>query len=318
MGSHLLPALLEREGADVRFRLLCRGSGPELDDRRIVIVPGDVTNRDDVVAAAEGADLIYHLAGFVEREPADPWPLYNTHVEGTRNVCEAMAAHGTEKAVFVSTSGVAAVSEEPIEHDETADYAQDVVWEWPYYLSKIYAEKLAAWYVEHRKLPIVHVNPSLLLGPGDERRSSTRDMELFLRGQIKVTPIGGLNLVDVRDAASGTILAMEKGRVGERYLLGGPNLTFHEWIKRTSKLSGVGAPKIMLPLKLTLAGAAVLRRLYPLFGKTYDLDDASIKMSALYWYCNSAKARDELGFKTREADETLRETIAYLRNGASA
>lgn len=317
LGKHLLPLLLERE-PETRVRLLCRREGPGVDDPRVEVVSGDVNNRDDVMRAAEGADRIFHMAGFVEREPANAWPLYNTHVEGTRNVCEAMRAHGTQKAVFVSTSGVCAVGVEPEERNEDAPYAQEVFFEWDYYLSKMYAEKLALWYVEHRKLPIVHVNPSLMLGPGDDRRSSTKDVELFLNGQILVTPVGGLNLVDVRDAAMGTLLAMDKGVVGERYLLGGPNLTFHEWIRRSSKLSGVSAPKMMVPLWLSLLGAKVLRRLYPLVGKTFELDDASIKMSALYWYCDSSKARKELGFETRDPDETIAATIEYLRETAPA
>ena len=317
LGKHLLPLLLERE-PEKRVRLLCRRQGPNVDDPRVEIVSGDVNNRDDVMRAAEGVDRIYHAAGFVEREPKNAWPLYNTHVEGTRNVCEAMRKHGTEKAVFVSTSGVSAVGVEPAERNEDAPYAQDVIFEWDYYLSKMYAEKLALWYVEHRKLPIVHVNPSLMLGPGDDRRSSTKDVELFLNGQILVTPVGGLNLVDVRDAAMGTILAMEKGTVGDRYLLGGPNLTFHEWIQRSSKLSGVSAPKMMVPLWLSLLGARVLRCLYPLIGKKFELDDASIRMSSLYWYCDSSKAREELGFETRDPDETIAATIEYLRETAPA
>lgn len=317
LGKHLLKLLLERE-PETRIRLLCRRQGGAPDDPRVEVVLGDVNNRDDVMKAAEGADRIYHMAGFVERQPKNAWPLYNTHVEGTRNVCEAMREHGTEKAVFVSTSGVFAVGVEPTERNETAPYAQDVIFEWDYYLSKMYAEKLALWYVEHRKLPIVHVNPSLMLGPGDDRRSSTKDVELFLNGQILISPSGGLNLVDVRDAAMGTILAMEKGTVGDRYLLGGPNLTFHEWIQRSSKLSGVSAPKMMVPLWLSLLGARVLRRVYPLIGKSFELDDASIRMSALYWYCDSSKARRELGFETRDTNETIAATIEYLRETAPA
>src|SRR5690606_106168 len=132
------------------------------------------------------------------------------------------------------------------------------------------------------------------------RRSSTGDVELFLKGQILVIPIGGLNLVDVRDAAEGCRLAMEKGRIGERYLLGGANMTFHEWIRRASKISGVRAPKIMFPVEAARFGAAALRKILPLVGKEYSLDDASVQMSAFYWYCDSTKAREELGLKTRD------------------
>jgi len=317
LGKHLVETLL-REEPELRLRLLCRGEGPPVESDHIEIVRGDVLDADSVKSAAEGCSRIYHLAGVVSRNPEQPWRQFEVHVEGTRHVCEAMAELETEKAVVVSSSGTFAVGKEPEERDETAPYAQSVVWDWPYYTSKIYAEKLALWYVEHRKLPIVVVNPSLLLGPGDERRSSTRDVELFLEGQILSLPAGGLNLVDVRDAARGLMLAMEKGRVGERYLLTGANMTFHEWIRRTSKLSGLPAPKVMLPPAAASLGAKALRTLYPLVGKEFKMDDASIRMSGLFWYCNSEKARRELGFTTRPPDETLRDTIEYLRGQARA
>jgi dihydroflavonol-4-reductase len=106
---------------------------------------------------------------------------------------------------------------------------------------------------------------------------------------------------------------MHRGRPGESYLIGGRNMTFHEWIQRASKISGVRAPKLMAPLWIALLGARVLRRVMPWFGKQFRLDDASIKMSALYWYCDSSKAQRELGFKSRDPDKTLRDTIEDLR-----
>ena len=315
LGKHLVEQLLEAE-PEARLRLMRRAEGPAIDSERVEVIAGDILEREDVKRAVAGVDEIYHLAGAVEREPRDPWRMFNVHVEGTRNVCEAMLENPISRAVFASTSGVCAVGPEPAELDETAPYAQDVVWDWPYYTSKIYAEKMALWYVEHRKLHIVHVNPSLILGPGDDRRSSTRDVEMFLDGQIKVIPLGGLNLVDVRDAARGCILAMQKGAAGERYLLGGANMTFYEWIRRTANLSGARAPKVMAPLQLSRWGARALRKVLPWFGKRFDLDDSSIRMSAVYWYCNSQKARTELGFTTRDPDVTLRDTIEYLRASA--
>ncbi len=310
LGMHLI-ARLRSEEPDARLRVMARSA---FSAEGVEVVRGDITKRDEVIAAAAGADEVYHAAGFVERQPLQPWRLYEAHVEGTRNVCEAMIAHAVKRAVFVSSSGTCAVGADPVERDERAPFSQQVVWNWPYYLSKIYAEKLADWYVAHRGLDIVHVNPTLLLGPGDTRRSSTGDVELFLKGGIMVLPSGGLNIVDVRDAAQGLILAMRRGRKGERYLLGGANMTFEEWIQRTAKIAGVRAPTLRLPLPLQLLGARIMRRLLPLVGKRWELDDASIEMSTVFWYCSSQKAREELGFTTRDADETLAETVAYLRS----
>lgn len=313
LGKHLIEHLRRTEPR-AQLRVMARGQGPTTSGGAFETVRGDITKPEQVMAAVKGVDQIFHLAGVVERKSPHPWRLYDVHVEGTRNVCEAMREHGVEKAVFASTSGVLAVGTEPVERDESFPYAQDIVWDWPYYVSKIYAEKLALWYVEHHELPIVCINPSLLLGPGDERRSSTKDVELFLRGQIMVTPVGGLSVVDVRDVAVGAAAAMEWGRVGERYLLAGANMSFHEWIERTARIAEVRSPKMMVPLSMQLLGARIMRRLYPLVRRRFELDDESIKMSSLYWYCNTKKAQEELGFTARNPDETLRATVEYLRS----
>jgi dihydroflavonol-4-reductase len=310
LGRHLVAQLKDRE-PEARLRLLCRSACS--NDSSVEIVQGDIVSRQDVSRAAEGASEIYHLAGIVDREAKDYWRQYTTHVEGVRNVCEAIKLHNIAKAVHVSSSGTIAVGPDPIHHDENAGFKNDVVAEWPYYLSKIYSEKLALHYAKHDGLPLVVVNPSLLLGPGDERQSSTGDVALFLDGQILVIPTGGLNLLDARDAAAGLIAAMERGQPGERYLLGGANLSFHEWIRMVSKVSGVPAPKMMVPPALSLLGARVMRKVYPLAGKEFKLDEASVKMSSLFWYCDTSRARRELGFTTRDALETIRDTVEDLQ-----
>ncbi len=319
LGKHLVRQLLDSD-SEARVRAFSRGAFPKTGSGmdRVETVEGDIANAAAVDDAVKGCDRIYHLAGVVERSPADHWTAYRTHVDGTRNICEAMQRHGTGRCVVVSSSGTVAVGREPEAANENSLYTHAVVKDWPYYLSKIYQEKQALWHYRHHKIPIVIVNPSLLLGPGDERGSSTDDVRLFLKGQIKALPAGGLNLVDVRDAATGLIAAMEKGRLGERYLLGGENMTFHEWIRLTSKLSGVTAPKFMLPLAPVRAGASLLRFLYPLCGKKFELDDETIKMSALFWYCDSSKAHKELGFTVRPTQETLRDTIDDIRNRKAA
>ena len=311
LGKHLVEQL-KPESDSARLRVLCRGLAPWEHDSGVEVVHGDITNRDHVDKAVEGATEIYHLAGLVSRRPQDQELLYLTHIEGTRNVCEAALKHGVERVLLVSSSGTVAVSNEPTVHDEKSGYKHEVVGEWPYYLSKIFAEKLALSYHARSGLKIVIVNPSLLLGPGDERNSSTRDVALFLKGQIMVIPQGGLNFVDVRDVASGLILAMRSGGAGERYLLGSVNWTFRELIEKVAKISGKRPPKRQIPLEVSLWGARALRRAYPVFGKSFELDDASVKMSSCFWYCDSSKARDELGFKTRDPEETLRETVKDL------
>ncbi|MCL5006284.1 MAG: NAD-dependent epimerase/dehydratase family protein [Acidobacteria bacterium] len=312
LGKHLVEQL-KSEGDSARLRVLCRGLAPWEHDPAVEVIHGDITIGEHVDKAVEGATEIYHLAGLVSRRPQDQELLYLTHIEGTRNVCKAALKHGAQKVVLVSSSGTVAVSTDPTVHNEKSGYKQDVVGEWPYYLSKIFAEKLAFDSHARTGLNVVTVNPSLLLGPGDERNSSTRDVTAFLKGQILAIPQGGLNYVDVRDVARGLILAMRSGRPGERYLLGSVNWTFRELIEKVAKISEKKPPKIQVPMEVSLWGARALRRVYPLFGKSFDMDDASVKMSACFWYCDSSKARDELGFKTRDPEETLRDTVRDLR-----
>jgi nucleoside-diphosphate-sugar epimerase len=312
LGQHLVRQLAAA-GSEVRLRVLCRGSSPWDNNPSVEVCHGDVTSREDVFRAVQGVERIYHLAGFVSRDPGKAEALYLTHVEGTRNVCEAARELGISRMVHVSSSGTIAVSRTPVIRDERSGYTNEVVGEWPYYLSKIFSEKLALDCFEQHGLPVVVVNPSLLLGPGDERGSSTGDIELFLRGQILALPRGGLNFVDGRDAAAGLIAAMRRGRPGERYLLGGVNWTFRELIEKVAALAGVRRPHLQPSLRASLASARLLRRLLPLFGRPFSLDDISIKMSALFWYCDSTKARAELGFSTRDPMETLRETVEEVR-----
>ena len=302
--------------------MFCRGASPwdlttstaaTSANGSIEVVRGDISSGQDVDQAAAGVDEIYHLAGVVSRDPRKKWTLYRIHLDGTRNICQAARTHGVKKVVAVSSSGTIATGWDPRPHNEHSGYKYEVVAEWPYYLSKIYAEKIALDFFRRHQLPVVVVNPSLLLGPGDDRSSSTGDVVLLMNGQITAVPTGGLNFVDVRDAATGIIAAMRSGQPGERYLLGGPNWTFQEFIQQLSEIAGVRTPKLRLPLGVSLASAAILREVMPWLGKSFPLDDATIKMSALFWYCDCSKASLELGFKTRDPIQTLRDTVADLR-----
>jgi nucleoside-diphosphate-sugar epimerase len=308
LGKHLVECLKPKRKS-ARLRVLCRGLSPWEQDRAVEVVHGNIVKRDEVEHAAEGVSEIYHLAGVVSRDSKDQDLLYETHIEGTRNVCEAALKHKVKKVVVVSSSGTIAVGATPVVHEETSGYKNEVVGEWPYYLSKIFAEKLALDYHTRTGLKVIIVNPSLLLGIGDERNSSTRDVALFLQGEIKVIPKGGLNFVDVRDVAQGLTLAMRSGKPGERYLMGNVNWTFRQLIEKVAEISGKVPPTMEPPFEVSLWGARAMRVIYPLLGKKVELDDASVKMSACYWYCDSTKARTHLKFETRDPEETLKDTV---------
>lgn len=306
LGRHLVAQLLT---AGYTVRVLCR-SQPDFPSQ-VEVVRGDVTAPADVDRAVRGVDAVFHLAGMVSRNPADALLLARVHVDGTRHVCDAAARHRVAKLVHASSSGTIAISRRPLLHTEDAPYKDGIAARWPYYRTKIDAEKLALSY------PFVTViNPALLLGPGDARRSSTGDIEALLNREILSLPTGGLCFVDARDTASAAIAALRHGRAGERYLLGAANWDFVQFAKTVSELSGVPVPRMKSPTWLSLLAAPVLRKAMPLFGRRFDIDDATIEMAGYFWYCDSSKARRELNFSPRDPRETLRDTIHDLRPSA--
>lgn len=310
LGKHLVERLLD---AGERLRLLCRGNSPWDNHTNVEIVRGDILDAAAVESAMQGCARVYHLAGIVSRDPKDAPLMFRVHVEGTRNVCESALRHGVERIVAVSSSGTIAVSKEPTVHDEQSGFKKDIVRRWPYYTSKIAAEELAFEMHRTRGLPLVGVNPALILGPGDDRNSSTGDLINLLRGQILTYPTGGMSFIDARDAAAATLTAMERGRIGERYMLGGPNITFKSLIRDVSKLAGLRPPLLTSPTWLSLACAPLLRRMMPLVGREFNLDDETIELSGHFWYLDASKAIRELGLTTRDPMTTFRETIDDIR-----
>src|SRR5262249_824757 len=157
----------------------------------------------------DGASHVYHLAGLVSRNPDDAHRMYELHVGGTRALCEAALRAGVQRVVVASTSGTGAVGDDPGRvFTEEDGYATETVKHWPYYLAKVYQEQTALAAHREHGLDVVVICPSLLLGPGDARQSSTGDVLKFLTRSIPIVPSGGLSLVDVRDAADALVRAM--------------------------------------------------------------------------------------------------------------
>jgi dihydroflavonol-4-reductase len=311
LGQHLVAELVRRGETGLRVFSQSRPARAAADG--VEVLTGSVTSAADVARAVEGVDRIYHLAGFVSRKREDAHRMYAVHVDGTRLLCEAARAAGVKRLVVASTSGTVAVSERAEElPDESSPAPVEIIARWPYYASKLYQEETARRACADGP-ELVLVNPSLLLGPGDDRLSSTRDVLSFLARDIQMTPPGGLNFVDVRDVAAALPAAMARGRSGERYLLGGYNWTFAEFFGRLERLTKVAGPLLKGPGKLMVlaaqAQAAVLRKL----GRTPAVEPESVEMARYFWYFESQKAREELGFSVREAAETLHDTVKYLR-----
>ncbi len=263
--------------------------------------------------AARGCDGAIHCAGKVSRDPADAGEMRELHVRGTRALVEGCEAAGVSRVVIASTSGVVAVSEDPDQvatEDDPTPY--HLVNQWPYYRAKLWAEE-AALAKSRAGLEIMAVNPSLVLGPGDARGSSTEDVRLFLDGRVAAIPSGGISYVDARDVAEAMALALERGRGGRRYLLGACNLTFRELFARLERASGVKGPWVTLPREATKAVGAILERFAAAVGREPEVDAESLELAAHYWYVDAARAEQELGWAPRDPIATLADTVADLR-----
>jgi dihydroflavonol-4-reductase len=315
LGEHLCRVLVE-EGHIVRG--LARSRSAVLEELGVEHVRGDVLSSDDLQRALDGVSAVFHLAGAVSRDPDDAQRMMRLHVDGTRKVLEQMSAFGVRRMILASTSGTIGVSKDEEILDESAPYAEEIVAGWPYYASKIYQERLAFEHGERLGIEVVAVNPSLLLGPGDRRLSSTGDVRKFIKRQIPTIPDGGINFVDARDAAAATATALAKGRAGERYLLGGPNWTTKEFFDRLGRVANVSPPRLKLPPKVAKWGASIVEELYRWRGKEPPMERISVEMAEHYWWIDSSKAAAELDFSPRDPQLTLVDTVDYLRRGVEA
>ena len=216
--------------------------------------------------------------------------------------------------VLASSSGTIAVSEtSDIVSDETCSQPLDIISRWPYYASKAYQEMAALERFNGKGLRLVIMNPSLLLGPGDDRLSSTKVILDFMARKITAVPNGGLSFVDVRDTAQAFRSAMQKGRHGQRYLLGAVNWTFVKFFDRLERLTKVASPRLALPSKVTVTGAKVIDSLFRQWNFASPLEADTIEMAEYFWYLTHAKARRELGFTPRDPGDTLNDTVRYVR-----
>jgi dihydroflavonol-4-reductase len=311
-GSHLVRLLRER-GEEVR--VLTRAASAQLVSWGVDVVEGSLLDEVALLEALDGVGRVYHAAGRVERDPAAAVEMYRLHVDGTRALLSACRRAGVERVVLVSSSGTVAVTSTPEASDERAPYRLVTARRWPYYLSKIYQEKLAFEMAREGGPEVVSILPSLLLGPGDVRQSSTGDVLRFLRKEIPFVPSGGINFVDARDAAAGAILAMERGEASERYLLGGPNWTMGEFFSRLGRVAGMRGPRIQVPDRVARIGARLVERLGAVAGRQQSgaVDPTSVEMSQHFWYCDSSKATRGLGWEPRDPMETLTDTVEDLR-----
>jgi dihydroflavonol-4-reductase len=308
LGSHLVPELVAA-GHDVR--VLSRSSLPS-HWNHVRHLRGDLKDRDVVREALQGIEALYHLAGLVSFKAEDGRKMYELHVDCTRELLRDVRALGLKpRIILASTSGTIAVSKTERVGTEADDYPIAVVGRWPYYLSKIYEERLCIDYCRRHDIPLVVLNPSLLMGPGDDRLSSTWTVLKFLQGDIPAMPGGGMCFVDVRDVAKAAMRALTGGELYGRHLMG-VNLTMDDFFKRLERLTQVPAPRLKLPRAANILGAHVLERFNRWRGVDGPLDAQEVEIGEHWFWLDSSKATAELGFEPRDIYETLHDTVQYV------
>lgn len=311
VGSAVARALIA-EGFRVRA-LIRRGSArANLDGLGVEHADGDMRNAQAVRTAAQGARYVFHVAADYRLWAPDPEEIMRTNVEGTRVVMEAAAEAGAERVVYTSSVATLKPLPDGKPADETRPLSQSEAIG-AYKKSKVATERLVEAMIRDG-LPAVIVNPSAPIGPRDRRPTPTGRMIIkAATGRMPAFVDTGLNLVHVDDVATGYLLALRHGRIGERYILGGENMTLAEILGRIARLVGRTPPRISLPrwpiYPIAFAAEAMAR-----FTKREPFITVDgLRMSEYLMYFTSAKAERELGYRPRPAEEGIRDAIKWFR-----
>lgn len=277
----------------------------------IEIAVGDLTDAASLQSGVRGVTEIFHLAADYRLWVRDPTSMYQANVGGTEALMRAAAREGVRRIVYMSSVATLKPLKEGAA-DETSALGEDEAIG-PYKRSKWQAERIVS-AMARDGLPVVIVNPSTPIGPGDTRPTPTgRIIVDAARGRIPAFVDTGLNLVHVDDVARGCLLALEHGRLGERYILGGDDVTLRALLAEIAALVGRPAPKISLPhwAVLPIAAGAELAAMWSGREPLATID--GVRMSRHRMFFSSAKARAELGYAARPHDEALRDAIAWFR-----
>jgi len=306
LGLHVTRALAARGD---ELRLLVRPTSPLhlLGEVEFEPARGDVTDPDSLREAMQGVERVFHVAGVTSMRQRDRERVLDVNVGGTRNVLTEADRAGVERVVH--TSSVAGLG--PAPRGGTADESQEYTGERLHnaYVDSKHEAELEVQRFAERGLGVVCVNPTFVLGPDDPSGTSNQLVSRFLERQIPVYVDGALNIVDVRDAAAGQLLADEKGEGGERYILGGRNFTLTRLFAELSRISGVPPPALKVPGQAALVGIEALSRA----GLPVPTSPDEVRSGLEWWTYRSDKARRELGYTTRPQEETLEDAVLWQR-----
>ena len=310
VGNNLCRMLVAR-GEPVRAMMRTSGDPEPLRGLDVEVVRGDIMDPASTARAVAGCGRVYHAAaGFVMWSRDPERDIVQPSVAGTRHVLEAAAQAGVEKVLYVSTSGTVGFSATPTARDETSFNTTPHT---HYVRGKIAAEREAFAIAERTGLRVTAINPGLILGPRFFKLSeSVKQIVDFLNHGAPVYFEAGFGVVDVDDVARGALLAMDKGRDGERYIVSGENLTVKGLFDLMAELTGLPAPKRKAPVPVVRVLAMGMELASKLTGARPMLDRSQVdEFAGKYAYFSSAKAERELGYTYLGARDTVRRTIAW-------
>ncbi len=317
VGWHVARNLLERA---VPVRVMARNPQASAQALRQLpgaeVVQGDLRDADSVGRAVAGCGVVYHVAADYRLWVPKPEEMYRSNVDGTRNLLQAARIHGVEKVVYTSTVGCIGFPDGGVGNEETPVSLE--LMKGPYKRSKFMAEQVALEFAglefTGKSLPVTVVNPTTPVGDHDFRPTPTGKMIVdFLRGAMPAFLDTGLNIVDVDDVAKGHLAACERGRVGERYILGGENLTLQQILGKLAAASGRKAPGIRVPYAVAYAAGAVSTAWAGVTGKEPLAPLDAVRMARQKMWASSDKAARELGYTARPAAEALARAAEWFQ-----
>jgi dihydroflavonol-4-reductase len=313
VGSAVLRQLLE-SGSEVRVLVRPTSSRSNLEGLPVEIVTGDLRDEPSLRKAIRGCRALYHVAADYRLWTPNPQELYEANVNGSRNLMHAAMDNQVERIVYTSSvatlglhrDGTPATEDTPSTIDNMVGH---------YKRSKYLAEVAVQQLIDHDGLPAVIVNPSTPVGPRDHRPTPTGRMVLDAQcGRMPAFVDTGLNIAHVDDVARGHLLAYEKGRIGQRYILGGEDMMLREILATIARLTGQKAPSIRLPLNLIFPVAWASEAWARLTdGSEPRVTADGLRMARKLMFFSSEKARRELGYEPRPAIEALRDAIDWFQ-----
>jgi dihydroflavonol-4-reductase len=311
VGAAVARALL-RDGWDVR--VLVRGGSDRANLQHLALetAVGDLTDRPSLDAALVGCAGLFHVAADYRLGARDPQQLYRTNVEGTRNILEAARQAGVERAVYTSSVATMGIPTDGSPGDERTPVGLAAMIG-HYKRSKYLAEQLVLEMAQNG-FPVVIVNPSTPIGPGDVKPTPTGQVVLdAAAGRMPAYVDTGLNIVHVDDVAAGHLMAYHRGSAGERYILGGQDMTLREILLQIARLVGRKPPRVRLPYAAVLPIAYVAEALAKVTGQSGRVTLEGVRMSRKRMFFSSAKAISDLGYSWRPAVEALEDAVRWFR-----